>query len=102
MKDLVPREERRARPEPNDELQKIQIRADPEKFTCIEQELLEAMKAELIDLLRRNADLFAWAPADMHEIDSRVICHKLAIDPKVQPEPQKKRKLEMEKQKAAM
>ena len=34
-KDLDLREERRARPEPNDELQKIQIGMLPEKFTFI-------------------------------------------------------------------
>ena len=35
MRDLDPREEGRARPEPNDELQKIQIGATSEKFTII-------------------------------------------------------------------
>ena len=61
MKDLDPREEGRMRPKPNNELQKIQIGAVPEKFTFIRQELRKAMKAEFIDLLRRNADLFPWA-----------------------------------------
>ena len=55
------------------------------------------MKAELTDLLRRNANLFAWAPEDMPEIHLRVICHKLAIDPKVLPVSQNKRKLGMGK-----
>ena len=35
MRDLDPREERRARLEPNDELQKIQIRAVAENFMFI-------------------------------------------------------------------
>ena len=35
MRDLDPREERRARPNPNDELQKIQIGVTLEKFTFI-------------------------------------------------------------------
>ena len=101
MRDLDPREEGRARFEPNDELQKIQIRITPQKFTFIRRELLEAMKAELINLLQRNSDLFAWAPKDMPGINSRIICHKLAIDSKVRPVSQKKKKLGMEKQKAA-
>ena len=58
------------------------------------------MKAKLTNL--RNANLFAWTPKDMPGIDSKVICHKLAIDPKVRPVSQKTRKLGMEKQKAAM
>ena len=45
MRNLDPREEGRARPEPNDELQKIQIGMELEKFTFIRQELLEGMKA---------------------------------------------------------
>ena len=57
------------------------------------------MKAELTSLLRTNLDLFAWAPEDMPGINPRVIFHTLAIDPKIQPVAQKKRKLGMEKQK---
>ena len=60
------------------------------------------MKAELISMLQRNSDLFAWAPKDMLEINLRIICHKLAIDPKVRLVSQKKRKLGTEKQKTAM
>ena len=38
----------------------------------------------------------------MPEINSRIIYHKLAIDPKVRPVSQKKRKLGVENQKAVM
>ena len=102
MGDLDLREEGRARPEPNEELQKIHIRVVVEKFTFIGQGLLEAMQVDLMSLLRINSDLFTWAIEDMLGIDLRVICHKLAIDPKVQPVVQKQRKLEMEKPKVAM
>ena len=83
MRDLDPREEGRVRPEPNDELQKIQIRAVAEKFMFIGQELPEVMKAKLTNLLRRNSDFFTWALEYMPRIDSQVICYRLAIDPKV-------------------
>lgn len=59
------------------------------------------MKIELISLLQSNSDLFAWAPEDTLGIDPKIIFHKLAIDPKVRPLPQKKRKLIIEKQKVA-
>ena len=85
MRDLDPREEGRVRPEPNDEFQKIQIGAVVEKFTFIGRGLSEAMNVGLMTLLRRNSEIYAWAPKDMLGIDSKVICHKLAIDPKVQP-----------------
>ena len=64
MRDLDPREERRARLEPNDELQKIQIRAVAENFMFIRRGLPEAMKAESTSLLRKNSNLFVWAPED--------------------------------------
>ena len=60
------------------------------------------MKAELISLLQRNSNLFAWALNNMLGINPRIICHKLAIDPKVRPMSQKKTKLGVEKQKVAM
>ena len=72
------------------------------RFTFIGQSLLEALKAGLMSLLMRNLDIFMWALEDMPRINPRVICHKLAIDPKVQLMAQKKRKLRLEKQKAAM
>ena len=62
MKDLDPKEEGMAIPEPNDEIQKIQIGAIAEKFTFIGRELSEAMKVELMSLLRTNSDLFEWTP----------------------------------------
>ena len=103
MRNLDPRkEEGRARPDPNNELQKIQIGAIAKKFTFIGQGLPEVIKAELTSLLRKNSNLFAWASENMLGIDPRVICHKLAIDPKVRSMAQKKMKLGLEKQKAVM
>ena len=102
MRDLDPREEGRERPKPNDKLKRIHIGAVAKKFTFIRRGLLEAMKADLMNLLRRNSNLFALAPKDMPGIDLRVICHRLAIDPKVRLVAQKKRKLGSKKQKATM
>ena len=97
MMNLDPREEGKVRLKPNNELHKIQIGATPEKFTFIGRELPKAMKAKLIELLRENSNLFAWALEDMLGINPRIIYHKLAIDSKVRPMSQKKRKLGMEK-----
>ena len=58
MRDLDPIEERMARPKPNYELQKIQTRVVAKRFTFIGRGLLEAMKAELMSLLKTNLDLF--------------------------------------------
>ena len=59
MRDLDPKEKRKVRPEPNDELQKIHIRAVAKKFTFSRQGLPEDMKVELASLLRTNLDLFS-------------------------------------------
>ena len=83
MRELNPKEEGRVRPKPNNELQKMQIRATPDKFTFIGQELPKAIRVELVGLLWKIFNLFAWAPEDMPRIDPRVICHRLAIDLKV-------------------
>ena len=99
MKDLDPREEGRARPEPNDELQKIQIEVVAKIFSFSGQGLPEAMKSKLMNLLRRNSDIFAQAPKDMLGIYQRVIFHRLVIDPKVSPMAQKKWKLKSKKTK---
>ena len=73
----------------------------PEKFTFIGRGLLEPMKTKLITILQKNSDHFAWAPEDMPGTNPRIIYHRLVINPEVRPVSQKKRKLGMEKQKAA-
>lgn len=43
--------------------------------------LSRSKEEELVALLRRNVNLFSRAPSDMPDIDTRVVCHRLAIDP---------------------
>ena len=69
-RDFDLREEGRARLEPNDELQKIQIGVEAKKFTFIGRTLPEAIKFGLESLLRSNLDLFAWSLEDMPIRDS--------------------------------
>ncbi|KAL0411742.1 UNVERIFIED_CONTAM: Pro-Pol polyprotein [Sesamum latifolium] len=56
-------------------------------------------KEEIISCLRRNADIFAWAPQDLEGIDPKVITHHLNIDPGIKPVKQKKRHFGPEKDK---
>ena len=39
----------------------------------------------LILILRKNVNAFAWSPADMSSIDIDFLCHYLALDRKVKP-----------------
>ena len=57
------------------------------------------IKKILAELLKRNVDFFAWTLEYMLEIDPKVICHNLAIDTKVKPIAQKKKKVGKEKHK---
>nr|XP_025616535.1 uncharacterized protein LOC112708818 [Arachis hypogaea] len=77
---LDPRGDTQERPQPADELQKIQLTHIPKQITYIGQALQGQQRSELIGLLQVNADLFAWTPADMPGISPYVICHKLATD----------------------
>ncbi|KAL0445686.1 UNVERIFIED_CONTAM: hypothetical protein Slati_1696500 [Sesamum latifolium] len=67
------------------------IPGSPDKTTRIGSHLGGKTKEEVISCLRRNADIFAWAPQDLEGIDPKVITHHLNIDPGVKPVKQKKK-----------
>ncbi|XP_072069454.1 uncharacterized protein [Arachis hypogaea] len=102
LAELDPRGDTQERPQPTDELQKIQLTSKPEQVTYIGQALQGQERSDLVKLLRANADLFAWTPADMPGISPEIICHKLATNPSSRPLAQKKRNLGAEKSKAAL
>ena len=56
-------------------------------------------RQQLINLLRINADIFAWSAINMPGIPPEVITHRLNIDPKIKPVRQKKRPFASERQK---
>ncbi|XP_020973549.1 uncharacterized protein LOC107646977 isoform X3 [Arachis ipaensis] len=102
LAELDPRGDAQERPQPTDELQKIQLTSKSEQVTYIGQALQGQDRADLIKLLQANSDLFAWTPADMPGIDPDVICHKLATNLSSRPIAQRKRNLGAEKSKAAL
>ena len=57
-------------------------------------------KAELIQLLKEYADVFAWSPDDMPGLDESLAMHSLDVDPKRKPVKQKRRNFAPERQKA--
>ncbi|EHA8591828.1 hypothetical protein COCNU_contig68166401G000010 [Cocos nucifera] len=42
--------------------------------------LADEIREQFVIFLRRNADVFAWTPADMPEIDIEVMEHPLTVD----------------------
>ncbi|GAU39516.1 hypothetical protein TSUD_68800 [Trifolium subterraneum] len=92
--DLDPREEfQDRRVSPIEDLEPIQIGEAPHELTNLGTHLDEEEKEKIIEILRKNVDLFAWKPSDMPGIDETIITHKLAIVPNSKPVSQRKRKV---------
>ncbi|XXG67553.1 hypothetical protein AAC387_Pa06g0875 [Persea americana] len=63
--------------------------ADQDRFFLIGSQLPELEKTELLNLLLKNKEVFAWTPYEMPGIDPAVKCHKLNVDPNHKPVIQK-------------
>ncbi|GAU51689.1 hypothetical protein TSUD_415030, partial [Trifolium subterraneum] len=76
MSDLDPREEfQDRRVSPIEDLEPIQIGKAPHELTNLGTHLDEGEKEKIIEILRKNVDLFAWKPSDMPGIDESIITH---------------------------
>lgn len=56
---------------------------DPNKATYISDKFVDQENGQLIVLLHKNANVFAWKLFDMPGISSDVISHRLRVWPKV-------------------
>ncbi|GAU46453.1 hypothetical protein TSUD_402200 [Trifolium subterraneum] len=84
--DLDPREEfQDRRVSPIEDLEPIQIGEAPHELTNLGTQLDEGEKEKIIEILKKNDDLFAWKPSDMLGMDETIITHKLAIAPNSKP-----------------
>ncbi|GKV21529.1 hypothetical protein SLEP1_g31504 [Rubroshorea leprosula] len=72
----------------------------PERTVKIGTKLTEAERAELLEFLRVNQDVFAWATDEMPGIPTELTIHKLSTDPTIRPVVQKRRLFCPEKQAA--
>ncbi|XP_072054231.1 uncharacterized protein [Arachis hypogaea] len=99
---LDPREDLWEGPSPTDDLEKVILVDNDNHYTYISHSLFAGTKKHIINILRRNTDLFAWTSADMPGIDPNFICHRLQIDPKVRLIAQKKQNLGDEKMSACL
>ena len=62
-----------------EDLDKVIIGNDPERFFQVGAQLPLVEKEELIELLRRNIDMFAWDAYEVLGLDSKFICHHSLI-----------------------
>ena len=58
---------------------------DLERFFQIGTQIPILEKEQLVDLLRRNIDVFAWDAYEASGLDLEFICHHLNVNPSITP-----------------
>ena len=71
-----------------EDLEKVVIGDDPERFFHIGAQIPLQEKEQLVELLRRNVDVFAWGAYEALGLDPKFICHHLNVNPSVTPKRQ--------------
>ena len=71
-----------------EDLEKVAIGVDPEKFFRVGSELPPQEKEELIGFLRENVDVFAWDTYEAPGVDLSFICYHLNVNSSVTPKKQ--------------
>ena len=71
-----------------EDLVKIIIGDDPEKFFQVGSQLPQQEREELIGFLKQNIDVFAWNTYEAPGVDLEFICHHLNVNPLVTPKKQ--------------
>ena len=71
-----------------EDLVKITIGDDLEKFFQVGSQLPQQEREELIEFLKQNIDVFAWNTYEAPRVDSEFICHHLNVNPLVTPKKQ--------------
>ena len=71
-----------------EDLVKITIGDDPEKFFQVGSQLPQQEREELVKFLKRNIDVFSWNTYEAPGVDPGFICHHLNVNPLVTPKKQ--------------
>ena len=71
-----------------EDLVKITIGNDPEKFFQMGSQLPQQERGELLEFLKQNIDVFAWNTYKAPRVDPEFICHHLNVNPLVTPKKQ--------------
>ena len=71
-----------------EDLVKITIGDDPEKFFQVRSQLPQQEKEELVEFLKWNIDVFAWNTYEAPGVDPDFICHHLNVNLLVIPKKQ--------------
>ena len=68
-----------------EDLVKVAIGDDPEKFFQIGFQLPQREREELIEFLKQNIDVFVWNTYEALGVDPEFICHHLNVNPLITP-----------------
>ena len=77
-------------------LERVIIGDDLERFFQVGARLPLQEKEELVELLRRNVDVFAWDAYEAPSLNPEFICHRLNVDPSATPRKQPPRRPSIE------
>ena len=75
-----------------EDLVKVTIGDDPEKFFQIKSQLPQHEREELVEFLKQNIDVFAWNTYEASGVDPEFICHHLNVNPSIVPKKQPPRR----------
>ena len=75
-----------------EDLERVIIDTDLEKFFQVGAQLPTHEKQALIEFLRDNVDVFAWDACEAPRIDPDFICHHLNVNPSIIPRKQPPRR----------
>ena len=68
-----------------EDLAKVTIGDDPEKFFQIGSQLPQREREELIEFLKQNIDVFSWNTYKAPRVDPKFIFHHLNVNPLIAP-----------------
>ena len=70
------------------DLERVVVDNDPEKFFQVGTQLPLQEREELIEFLRKNIDVFAWNTYEAPGVDPNFIYHHLNVNPLITPRKQ--------------
>ena len=76
----------------SEDLEKVVVVDDPEKFFQVGSQLPPQEREELIKFPRKNVDVFMWSAYEAPGVDPNFICHHLNINSSVTPKKQSPRR----------
>ncbi|XP_027911521.1 uncharacterized protein LOC114170230 [Vigna unguiculata] len=99
--DLDPRINSEARLEPVGETRQLPLEQQGH-FLQVRTSLPGGEERHIEQVLKQNADLFAWSAADLPGVHPKIVAHRLFVFPNAKPVSQKKRKLGESRRQAAI